>query len=123
MGLLIAVIFCAAMSSIAAELNALAGTTYVDFYKRLSGRSVKIHHELLLMRAITVFWGIVALSFAFFASLFDNLIQMINILGSVFYGSVLGIFLVAFLLKNKGCFCFSGCLPGSNISFCALLLY
>ncbi|HMW38953.1 MAG: sodium:solute symporter [Saprospiraceae bacterium] len=99
-GLLIAVIFCAAMSSIAAELNALAGTTYVDFYKRLSGRSVKIQHELLLMRSITVFWGIVALSFAFYASLFDNLIQMINILGSVFYGSVLGIFLVAFLLKK-----------------------
>lgn len=122
-GLLIAVIFCAAMSSIAAELNALAGTTYVDFYKRLSGRSVKINHELLLMRSITVFWGVVALSFAFYANLFDNLIQMINILGSVFYGSVLGIFLVAFLFKKiKGGSVFPAACLAQMIVF-ALYLY
>lgn len=99
-GLLIAVILSAAMSSIASELTALGATTTVDFYRRVFQREASDRHVLVASKLFTVFWGLVAVAFASFASLLDNLIQAVNILGSIFYGTVLGIFLVAFFLKR-----------------------
>lgn len=99
-GLLIAVILSAAMSSIASELTALGATTTVDFYRRLVRPEASDKHVLVASKLCTVFWGLVAVSFASFASLLDNLIQAVNILGSIFYGTVLGLFLVAFFLKH-----------------------
>ena len=98
-GLLLAVILSAAMSSTAGELNALGSTSSVDFYKRVfsPGRSEK--HYLIASKWLTAFWGVVAVSFALFADLFENLIEAVNILGSIFYGTILGIFIVAFFLK------------------------
>ncbi len=98
-GLLIAVIFCAAMSSSASELNALGSTTVVDFYRPLLHPNASDAHYLLVSKLLTAAWGGVAISFALFANLVENLIQAINILGSIFYGSILGIFLVAFFLR------------------------
>ena len=98
-GLLIAVILCAAMSSSASELNALGSTTVVDFYRPLLHPTASEAHQLLVSKLLTAAWGGVAISFALFANLVENLIQAINILGSIFYGSILGIFLVAFFLK------------------------
>jgi SSS family transporter len=98
-GLLIAVIFSAAMSSTSSELNALASTTVIDFYKRMVNDSGSDSHYLFMTRLFTAFWGLLALLFAMFASQLDNLIQAVNILGSVFYGPILGIFIVAFGVK------------------------
>ncbi|WP_044181214.1 sodium:solute symporter [Hyalangium minutum] len=99
-GLLISVILAAAMSSVSSELSALGTTTTIDFYKRVVRREASERQILFASKAFTVFWGIIAVSFASFASLLDNLIQAVNILGSIFYGTVLGLFLVAFFLKN-----------------------
>jgi Na+/proline symporter len=98
-GLLLAVILSAAMSSTSGELNALASTTVVDFYKRTMRKDASDKHYLLASRMFTVFWGIMALLFALYASLFENLIEAVNILGSLFYGTVLGIFLMAFFIR------------------------
>jgi SSS family transporter len=98
-GLLVAVIFCAAMSSSASELNALGSTTVVDFYRPLVHPAASETHYLFVSKLLTAAWGGVAISFALFANLVENLIQAINILGSIFYGSILGIFLVAFFLR------------------------
>ncbi len=97
-GLLVAVIFCAAMSSTASELNALASTAMVDFYKPFYPEAEDSHY-LLVSKTLTAGWGALALAFALFASLVENLIEAVNILGSLFYGVVLGIFLVAFFVK------------------------
>jgi Na+/proline symporter len=99
-GLLLAVIFSAAMSSTSAELNALATTTMIDFYKRKYGNSKTDDHYLNRSKLFTLLWGLVAIGFASVASLFDNLVEFVNILGSLFYGTILGIFLVAFYLKK-----------------------
>ncbi len=99
-GLLLAVIFSAAMSSTASELNALATTTMVDFYQRAFKSDESDKHYLVMSRVFTVAWGCVALFFAMIASLFDNLIEAVNIIGSLFYGTILGIFLTAFFLKQ-----------------------
>jgi solute:Na+ symporter, SSS family len=97
-GLLLAVILSAAMSSTASGLNALAATTAVDLYKRnVAQKSDK--HYVNATKFFTLLWGIVAISFACFGTLFENLIQLVNIVGSVFYGTVLGIFLVGFYIK------------------------
>jgi Na+/proline symporter len=98
-GLLLAVILSAAMSSTASELNALGTTSVVDLYKRLFRPDADDRHTLLASKAFTVFWGALAVAFASFAALLDNLIQAVNILGSIFYGVILGIFLVAFFLR------------------------
>ena len=98
-GLLIAVILCAAMSSTSGELAALGSTTTVDFYKRLFGGGGTPRGDLLASKLFTVLWGLVAVGFATFAALIDNLIQAVNILGSIFYGTVLGLFVVAFFLR------------------------
>ena len=97
-GLLLAVIISAAMSSTASELNALASTTAIDLYKR----NVRVRDEQHYVKAskwFTLLWGLIAISIACVAHLFDNLIQLVNIIGSIFYGNVLGVFLLAFFLK------------------------
>lgn len=99
-GLMIAVILCAAMSSISAELNALAATSTVDIVKRLFPKWFKNYCESFWSRSLTIAWGMIAIGFALYAQLFENLIQFINIIGSLFYGTVLGIFLCAFYSKN-----------------------
>ncbi len=97
-GLLLAMALCAAMSSTSSELNALATTTTMDLYKRnKDGKSEG--HYLEMSKWFTLLWGILAILFACVADLFDNLIQLVNIIGSVFYGNVLGIFLLAFFFK------------------------
>ena len=99
-GLLIAVILCAAMSSTASELTALGSTTTVDLYKRLLGARTSPRYDLFVSKLFTVLWGLVAVGFACFAGLLDNLIQAVNILGSIFYGTVLGLFVVAFFARR-----------------------
>jgi len=101
-GLLIAVIFCAAMSSVASELNALGSTTAVDLYQRLIRPRETNRHYVIASRALTALWGAVVIAFAMFAYMVENLIEAVNILGSLFYGTILGIFLTAFLLKRVG---------------------
>ncbi|MDC0713696.1 sodium:solute symporter [Stigmatella sp. ncwal1] len=99
-GLLVTVILAAAMSSISSELNALGATTTVDFYQRIIRRDATDREVLRASKLCTVLWGFVAIAFASFASLLDNLIQAVNILGSLFYGTVLGMFLVAFFIQH-----------------------
>jgi SSS family transporter len=98
-GLLLAVILSAAMSSTASELNALASTTTIDLYKRNLRREESEEHFVKATRWFTFGWGILAIFIASIANLFDNLIQLVNIIGSLFYGNVLGIFLLAFFFK------------------------
>ena len=98
-GLLIAVIFSAAMSSTSSELNALASTTSVDFYKRAIKKDGSDEHYLTTSKVLTFAWGVLAILFAIIANNSENLIEAVNIVGSIFYGTVLGIFLVAFFLK------------------------
>ena len=99
-GLLFAVMFSAAMSSTASELNALASTTTVDLYKRSMVKNKTDYHYLRSSKYFTFLWGILAIVFATTASLFENLIQAVNLLGSLFYGTILGIFIVAFYFKK-----------------------
>ncbi|HJZ83965.1 MAG TPA: sodium:solute symporter [Polyangia bacterium] len=99
LGLLVAVIFCAAMSASAAALNALSTTTVIDLYKRSIKPQASDRHYLRAAQLFTVFWGLLAVSFAASAALLDNLIQAVNILGSIFYGPMLGVFLVGFFIK------------------------
>lgn len=98
-GLLLAVIFSAAMSSTASALNALASTTTIDIYRRNLKTQKSDIHLVKATKWFTVFWGVIAIAFACYATLFENLIQFVNILGSVFYGTILGIFLVGFYFK------------------------
>lgn len=100
-GLLLAVILSAAMSSTAGELNALASTTTIDFYKKYFNKG-ETKNEVRTSRLITVGWGIIAILVALIAGLFENLIELVNILGSLFYGTILGVFLVAFFFKQIG---------------------
>ncbi|MEN0060729.1 MAG: sodium:solute symporter [Myxococcota bacterium] len=99
-GLLLAVILSAAMSSTASELNALGATSVVDLYGRLFDRNADDQRTIALSKGFTVLWGLIAIAFATFASLVDNLIQAVNIIGSLFYGVSLGLFLVGFFLKR-----------------------
>ncbi|MCB9289629.1 MAG: sodium:solute symporter [Lewinellaceae bacterium] len=101
-GLLLAVIFSAAMSSTSSELNALATTTVIDIYRRSFVKSRSDRHYLNASKAFTILWGAIALFFAATAGLFENLIQAVNIIGSLFYGPILGIFFVAFFMKGIG---------------------
>lgn len=101
-GLLLAVIFSAAMSSTSSELNALATTTVIDIYRRSFVKDKSDRHYLNASKIFTVVWGGIALFFAATAGLFENLIQAVNIIGSLFYGPILGIFMVAFFMKGIG---------------------
>ncbi len=98
-GLLLAVILSAAMSSTASELNALGSTTSIDLYKRHSKNAGEMH-MVNATKLFTVLWGIFAIGIACIANLAENLIQLVNIIGSIFYGNVLGIFLLAFFIKT-----------------------
>ncbi|MFM1878945.1 MAG: hypothetical protein RLZZ241_1811 [Bacteroidota bacterium] len=98
-GLLLAVILSAAMSSTASELNALGTITALDLYQRNYSGSASPKHFVKASRFFTFIWGGIAILVACVANLFDNLIQLVNIIGSIFYGNVLGIFLIAFFLK------------------------
>ncbi len=99
-GLLLAVIFSAAMSSTSSELNALATTTVIDIYRRSLAPDKSDQHYLNASKLFTILWGVTALIFALVANLFDNLIEAVNIIGSLFYGVILGIFVVAFFMKR-----------------------
>lgn len=118
-GLLIAVMIAAALSSMSSELSALATTSTIDLWRRLrpqaalnEGRNIRV------AKWITLFWGLFAIAFALFASMAENLIEAINILGSIFYGVVLGIFLVAFFLKwIRGTAVFWGALTAQALVF------
>jgi Na+/proline symporter len=99
-GLLLAVMFLAAMSSMAGELNALTSTTTVDVYRRSIRPQADPMHYLNASRWFTIMWAVLAMVFAMLASFAENLIQFVNIIGSLFYGTILGIFLTAFYVKR-----------------------
>ena len=111
-GLLVAVILCATMSATAAALNALGSTTVVDIYRPLRTSISSDHHYVVAARLFTAVWGLIAIGVASFANLVENLIEAGNILGSVFYGSILGLFLVAFFIRK---------VRGSAVFFAALI--
>ena len=98
-GLLLAVIFSAAMSSSASGLTALASTTAIDIYKRNIKKEKSEKHFVNATKYFTLLWGVIAIAFACVGTLFENLIQLVNIVGSIFYGTVLGVFLVGFYIK------------------------
>ena len=98
-GILISMILCAAMSSTASELNALAASSYIDIYKN-NFRIKSTYSDLQISKLMTFIWGLVAIIFALTATLAENLIQLVNIIGSIFYGTILGIFLVGFFFKK-----------------------
>lgn len=99
-GLLVSVILMAAMSSSSSELSALGSTSVVDLYKRLVRPDADEAHTVKMSKLFTVLWGLIAIGFATFAALIDNLIEAVNILGSIFYGVILGIFLLAFFFRR-----------------------
>ena len=101
-GLLIAIIFLASMGSTASALNSLASTTVIDIYKRLINKQDSDKKYLSVSRWTTVIWGFFCILMALYASKMGNLIEAVNILGSLFYGTILGIFIVAFYLKKIG---------------------
>lgn len=111
-GLLLAVILSAAMSSTASELNALGTITALDLYKRNHKKEESEQYYVNVSKWFTFAWGIIAIAIACVANLFDNLIQLVNIIGSIFYGNVLGIFLLAFFFKF---------VKGNAVFFAALL--
>ncbi len=111
-GLLLAVILSAAMSSSASGINALASTTAMDIYKRNKKTEMEPKHYVNATKYFTLLWGIIAILFACVGTLFENLIQLVNIVGSIFYGTVLGIFLVGFYIKY---------IKATSIFWCALL--
>lgn len=99
-GLLIAVILSAAMSSTSSELNALASTSFNDLYKRLWGTVDTDQQQVMMSKILTFLWGLIAIAFALFAKNSENLLEAVNIIGSLFYGTILGIFLVAFFFHR-----------------------
>ena len=99
-GLLLAMIFSAAMSSTASEINALATTFIVDIYRRNWKKDMEDDHYLKMSKRATLVWGILLMIFAVWAAPLENLIQAVNILGSLFYGTILGIVLTAIFLKR-----------------------
>lgn len=122
-GLLIAIILLASMGSTASGMNSLASTTVVDFYKRFIHTTGEAHTYLSASRWSTVGWGIFCVTIALYASKLGNLIEAVNILGSLFYGTILGIFLVAFYLKKvKGTAVFYAALITEAFIICAWLM-
>ncbi len=101
-GLVLAAILSASMSSTSAELNALASTSVIDIYRRIIKKDGSDKHYLIVSKIATIFWGAFAILFALFANRLGSLIEAVNILGSLFYGTILGIFLIAFYFKKIG---------------------
>ncbi len=102
LGLILAAILSASMSSSSAELNALASVTVIDIYRRIFKRNASERRYLVVSKLATVFWGIYAIAFAQFANHLGSLIEAVNIMGSLFYGTILGIFLIAFYFRRVG---------------------
>jgi Na+/proline symporter len=100
------------MSAMAAALNALGSTTAIDLYRPLIRPNASDHHYVVAAKVLTAVWGLIAIGVASFASLVENLIEAGNILGSVFYGSILGLFLAAFFIRR---------VTGSAVFFAALV--
>lgn len=122
-GLLVAVILCAAMSSSAAALSALGSATVVDFYRRSIRTDASDTHYLKAARIFTALWGAFAVGLAGFAALLDNLIQAVNIVGSLFYGPMVGVFLVGFFAKGvRGASAFWATIAGEVIVIGVFLL-
>jgi solute:Na+ symporter, SSS family len=112
-GLVLAAILSASMSSTASELNALASTSVIDIYKRVIKKDGSDRHYLIFSRIATLFWGAVAITFAEFAGQLGSLVEAVNQIGSLFYGTMLGIFLLAFYFKRvSGTPAFIGALIG-----------
>jgi SSS family solute:Na+ symporter len=121
-GLIVAVIFSAAMSSTSGEINSLATVTVIDIYRRHINSNAPDHHYLMASRFATLFWGLFAIGFAQFGRNFGALIQAVNVIGSLFYGGLLGVFVLAFCFKSvgaNGAFC--GVLAGEAAIFAANL--
>jgi len=114
LGIMLAVIFAAAMSTFSSEINSLAGATIVDFYMRFFNAEGSDRHYLRVSRGVTVFWGVFATVVAIFAGgRLGSLIEAVNKVGSLFYGPILGVFLLAFLVKkSNGTGAFWGLLVG-----------
>jgi len=111
-GLVLAAIFAASMNSTSAEINALASTTIVDIYKRTIKSEASDKHYLVFSKIATIFWGLFAILFAEFATRIGSLVEAVNILGSIFYGTILGIFLLAFYFKR---------IKGTSVFFAAII--
>ena len=111
-GLFIAGVLAAAMSSIAAELNALATASVIDFYRRWVNPDALDSHLLRVSKGATVFWGIFACVVATYAATLGSLIEVVNRFGSFFYGSILGVFLLAMIPRAKGWGAFLGLIAG-----------
>lgn len=122
LGIVLAAVFAASMSSTSAELNALASTTVVDVYRRRIKPGASQEHLVIFSKAATVFWGAFAIVFANFATRLGTLVEAVNFLGSLFYGTILGIFLVAFYLRKvRGTATFIAALLALGIVvYCAL---
>jgi SSS family solute:Na+ symporter len=119
-GLIIAVIFTAAMSSSSGEINSLAAVTVIDLYQRHVRKDASDHHYLKASRFATIFWGVYAIGFAQYGSNFGALIEAVNIIGSLFYGGLLGVFVLAFFFKSVGANgAFFGVLAGEAAIFAA----
>jgi solute:Na+ symporter, SSS family len=115
-GLLVAAFFAAALSSKAAELNALASATTVDFYRHLWRRDATQAHYVFASKCFTAFWGLFAIIAAIYANLVENIVQAANIIGSLFYGPVLGLFLMAFFIPRvRGTAAFWGALAAQTL--------
>jgi Na+/proline symporter len=121
-GLVIAVMFAATMSASAGEINSLATVTMVDFYRRYFRRSASDHHYLMASRWATIFWGAYAIASAGFGRKLGSLIVAVNVVGSLFYGSLLGVFALAFFFRQvRGTAAFFGMLAGEAVVFWAFL--
>ena len=121
-GLIIAVIFSAAMSSTSGEVNSLATVTVIDIYKRHVRPEATDRHYVMASRLATVFWGFYAVGFAQFGHNFGALIEAVNMVGSLFYGGLLGVFVLAFFFKSIGAnAAFYGVLAGEAAIFAAKL--
>lgn len=119
-GLIVAVIFTAAMSSTSGEINSLAAVTIIDLYQRHVRKDASDRHYLAASRVATVFWGVYAVVFAQYGSNFGALIEAVNIIGSLFYGGLLGVFVLAFFFKSVGANgAFIGVLAGEAAIFSA----
>jgi hypothetical protein len=121
-GLVLAAIFCAAMSATASGLNALASTTVIDVYRRFIDRNSTEHDSVRVARILTVVWGVFAIGFAEFVGRMGSLIEAVNKLGSYFYGTILAIFIVAFFFREVGGFavCAGAALGQIAVTCCAL---
>jgi Na+/proline symporter len=121
-GLVIVIVFAATMSSTSAEWNALATASVIDVYKRLVKKDATEIHYLWVSRIATAFWGTFAILVSERASRLGTLVEAVNILGSLFYGSVLGVFILAFFLKNvRGTPAFIGVIFGELVVLCLFL--